>query len=69
MISIIIPTYNEAAQIEATLHQLITLNEPPFEILVSDGGSTDDTVALAGKYARVIHSGKGKGVQLNTASK
>jgi glycosyltransferase involved in cell wall biosynthesis len=69
MISIIIPTYNEAAQIEATLQHLISLKEPPFEILVSDGGSTDDTVALAEKYARVIHSGKGKGLQLNSASK
>ena len=69
MISIIIPTYNEATHIEATLQHLISLKEPPVEILVSDGGSTDDTVSLVLKYARVIYSGKGKGLQLNTAAK
>ncbi len=69
MISIIIPTYNEADHIERTLQNLLTLKEQPIEILVADGGSTDDTIALASKYARVIYSGKGKGLQLNTAAK
>lgn len=69
MISIIIPTYNEADHIERTLQDLLTLKEQPIEILVADGGSTDETVALAAKYARVIYSGKGKGMQLNTAAK
>ncbi|MEJ7830837.1 MAG: glycosyltransferase, partial [Segetibacter sp.] len=68
MISIIIPSYNEAAQIEATLQQLILLRERPFEIIVADGGSTDHTIAIASNYARVISSGKGKGLQLNTAA-
>ncbi len=69
MISIIIPTYNEADHIERTLQDLLTLKEQPIEILVADGGSTDDTIALASKYARVIYSEKGKGLQLNTAAK
>ncbi len=69
MISIIIPSYNEADHIERTLQDLLTLKEQPIEILVADGGSTDDTIALASKYARVIYSGKGKGLQLNTAAK
>ncbi len=69
MISIIIPTYNEADHIERTLQNLLTLKEQPIETLVADGGSTDDTIALASKYARVIYSGKGKGLQLNTAAK
>jgi rSAM/selenodomain-associated transferase 2 len=69
MISIIIPTYNEADHIERTLQDLLTLKEQPVEILVADGGSTDETVALAAKHARVIYSGKGKGLQLNTAAK
>lgn len=68
MISIIVPTYNEAAQIERTLQHLITLKEQPFEIIVTDGGSTDRTIAIASNYARVISSGKGKGLQLNTAA-
>ncbi len=43
MISIIIPTYNEAAHVEATLQHLINLEEQPLEIIVAahkKGGTT-----------------------------
>ncbi|MDQ3550121.1 MAG: glycosyltransferase, partial [Bacteroidota bacterium] len=38
MISIIIPVFNEAAFIEATLQHLQDLNEYSVEIIVVDGG-------------------------------
>jgi len=61
MISIIIPTYNEADHIERTLQDLLTLKEQPIEILVADGGSTDETVAFAAKYAGLFIPEKAKG--------
>ncbi len=55
MISIIIPTYNEEKYIEATLKHLKQNLTLPHEIIISDDKSTDGTVALAGKYADLVH--------------
>ncbi|PYJ84242.1 MAG: glycosyltransferase [Verrucomicrobia bacterium] len=56
MISIIIPTLNEAELLPGTLNR-VQANRAPHEILVVDGGSTDETVALANASgARVISS-------------
>lgn len=46
-VSIIIPTLNEATCLERTLRQLSILNPPAWEVLVVDGGSQDETVAIA----------------------
>lgn len=51
--------YNEAMYLESTLQHLLSLKEQPIEIILSDGGSTDETVAIAAKYCRVIHYFKG----------
>lgn len=70
MISVIIPTYNEENCIENTLLQLDQLRmESDFEIIVSDGFSSDRTVELASSYAKVIQTDKGKGKQLNAGAK
>ncbi len=66
-ISIIIPTYNEEARIEALLKQLTELKAD--EIVVVDGGSSDRTVALASKSARVLHASTGRAVQMNTGAR
>lgn len=51
MISIIIPTLNEEKVLQNTLLALKKLNALPYEIIVSDGGSKDKTLAIAEKYA------------------
>ncbi len=52
-ISIVIPTFNEAASLERTLRQLTLLNPPVKEVIIVDGGSEDETVAIA---KRVLES-------------
>ncbi len=66
-ISVIIPTYNEENNIKRTLiavkRQICNI---PYEIIVADGQSSDNTVSIAEKYARVyISPEKGKSSQLN----
>ncbi len=56
-VSVVVPTYQEAAGIEAFLRQFDrqTLPRSEFELIVVDGGSRDDTADLAAKIAdRVI---------------
>jgi len=54
VISVIIPTLNEARYLGAAL-QRVAQNGPQHEIIVSDGGSTDETVQIAGQQgAKVI---------------
>lgn len=61
MISIIIPTLNEESVIGETLKRLkVGLGKTEFEIIVSDGGSSDKTVAIAKKYADRIVKEKNK---------
>lgn len=38
------------------------------EVIVSDGGSTDMTVEVARRYARVVTSGRGRGIQMNAGA-
>lgn len=47
MISVIVPTMNSAAHLGALLQSLATQTFRDFELVVSDGGSTDYTIALA----------------------
>jgi rSAM/selenodomain-associated transferase 2 len=53
-VSIVIPTLNEAACLERTLRQLTVLHPSAWEILVVDGGSKDDTIAIAERYLQLI---------------
>ncbi|MDR9417312.1 MAG: TIGR04283 family arsenosugar biosynthesis glycosyltransferase [Gracilimonas sp.] len=68
MISIIIPTYNEEKSIDELIsHLLATKNGQKVEILVVDGGSTDQTKKIAKNAgARVVISpDKGRASQMN----
>lgn len=68
MISIIIPTYNEAENISRLVNYLKKgSNQSNTEIIVSDGGSIDNTLALAraaGAKA-VLSPEKGRAAQMN----
>lgn len=70
-VSIIIPTLNEAATLGRTLRHLSILEPPPWEILVVDGGSQDETVAIAqAKAIPVLLSPQaGRSVQMNQGAK
>ena len=62
MISFIIPTKNEGKTLEKTLRCLIRYSGSR-EIIVSDGRSTDETAAIAEKYADQVIEYKGIGKQ------
>ena len=59
MLSIIIPTLNESAQIVDALAAARAI-APAAELIVADGGSADSTPALAALYATVIHAPRGR---------
>jgi len=64
MISVIVPTLNEEAELSRTLAPLA--NQADLEVIVVDGGSTDHTCAAAvDGGARLLHSAAGRGVQMN----
>ena len=68
-VSVVIPTLNEAAALPATLDHLATLDPPPFETVVADGGSTDDTVSLAeARGTRAVASPPGRAAQMNAGA-
>src|SRR3989338_9106169 len=57
-ISVVIPTLNEGKYIETTLCHLKQLK--PYEIIVADSHSTDNTVKVARKYgAKIVYAKKG----------
>ena len=68
IISIIIPTLNEAGGIAAVLARLQSLR-PGAEIVVTDGGSEDGTADLARPLAdRVLEAPRGRARQMNAGA-
>jgi rSAM/selenodomain-associated transferase 2 len=71
MISVIIPTYNEEGNVAKTINKVYSADgQYPIEIIIADGGSTDQTVNNAGsvhgtKITKIVPSGKGRAVQMN----
>ncbi|MBD3246320.1 MAG: glycosyltransferase [Candidatus Omnitrophica bacterium] len=67
-ISVIIPALNEERELKTTCENF------PFssadEVIVADGGSADETCAVARRYpVRLIRSARGRARQLNTAAR
>ncbi|MDI9641792.1 TIGR04283 family arsenosugar biosynthesis glycosyltransferase [Geitlerinema splendidum] len=69
-VSVVIPTLNEANYLGRTLRHLSLLDPPVFEAIVVDGGSTDDTIAIAKSLATaVIVASPGRSRQMNQGAK
>ena len=65
-LSIIIPTLNEANQIKQCLSRLQTLRQLGHEVIIVDGGSTDDTVSLVSHLCdQVCLSQPSRSIQMN----
>ena len=68
MISVIIPTLNEAGNILQTIES-VRQQDRGAEIIVADGGSVDGTPEIVRPDARVIHSPRGRAVQMNAGAR
>ena len=65
MLSVVIPTLNAAAALAATLERVGAADE----IVIADGGSSDETVAIAERYGtRIVVAPKGRGAQLRAGA-
>ena len=50
LVSIIVPSYNQGRFIRRTLESILTQDYRPLEVIVIDGGSTDDTVSVLKEF-------------------
>jgi len=69
-LSIVMPTLDEADNIETALSRLAPLRARGAEIIVADGGSSDATRALAARLAdTVITCPTGRAIQMNAGAR
>jgi rSAM/selenodomain-associated transferase 2 len=68
-VSVVIPALNEAETIGAALRSAIKAFGETVDLIVADGGSSDDTVERASKLARVVTAPRGRGAQLNAGAR
>lgn len=73
-VSVALATFNGARFIAEQLESILNQDEPPSEVVVSDDGSTDETIAIIretagahrlGTVVRVLENGSHLGVTLN----
>lgn len=66
-VAIVIPALDEAAALPRLIRNLGALDPRPAEILLVDGGSSDDTVLLgqAAGWRVVVHGTRGRAAQIN----
>lgn len=69
-LSVVIPVLNESAGMAAALQALAPLVARGAQVVVADGGSLDDTVALAqAGGAQVVHAPRGRALQMNAGAR
>ena len=67
MISVIIPVLNEAKILDQSLARL-TPQLKGHELIIVDGGSTDETLLIAKRYGQVISAERGRARQSNAGA-
>lgn len=68
-VSIVVPVLNEADSIRSALARLSLLREAGVEVVIVDGGSTDDTLANARELCdQLISAPRGRGSQMNAGA-
>ncbi|MGB5474908.1 MAG: TIGR04283 family arsenosugar biosynthesis glycosyltransferase [Gammaproteobacteria bacterium] len=69
IISVIVPVLNEAGILSQTLRRLQPLRHHGHEVIVVDGGSTDDSLAKAASMAdRILQTASGRAVQMHAGA-
>ena len=69
LLSIIIPTLNEAELLPLLLDDIKQQQNIYLEVIVGDGGSSDATRSVAERYGTVfVTAGRGRGTQMNVAA-
>jgi len=69
-LTLVVPVLNEAACIREALAALAPLRTRGHEVIVVDGGSTDDTVELAAPLCnQVVHAPRGRALQMNAGAR
>ena len=53
-VSVVVPTFNQARYLPIALDHVLQQDYPELEIIVVDGGSTDDTSAVLESYLREV---------------
>jgi rSAM/selenodomain-associated transferase 2 len=70
LLSVIIPTLNEAEHLPALLRDLAAQRHLSLEIIIGDGGSTDATRTAAEEYgALFVGTRRGRAAQMNAAAR
>jgi rSAM/selenodomain-associated transferase 2 len=68
-LSVVVPALNEEAGIARTLGRLAEMRARGVEVVVVDGGSTDDTLAAAAPLAdRCLAAERGRALQMNAGA-
>jgi cellulose synthase/poly-beta-1,6-N-acetylglucosamine synthase-like glycosyltransferase len=70
-VSVVVPAYNEAANIGETVRSLLDNDYPAIEVIVVDDGSTDDTAVIVERLGLpgvrlICQANAGKPAALNT---
>lgn len=69
LVSIVIPAYNESRIMGETLSRVARIRGR-YEVIVADGGSEDETVAIAREHGvMVVNAPRGRGAQLAKGAK
>ena len=73
-VNVIIPTFNGGDYLPSLLNSLVRQSTDEFSVIISDNGSSDDTIDVANQYHEVLdlevidsHHKKGKAFALNQA--